>query len=449
MRSHRLVAVTSLVVFLSGLTGVASPAFASGYDDQRRDAERRAAGADQRAASARDSVEGLSFEIGQAVLALEATRSRLPAAQTELDIARQVFEGSQRESALITSRLDDARSQQASIARVIAADEARGERIRAAVGQVARRAYKGQSGATSLSVVKGATSTEDFINQYGLVTTALCTQTKTLDALRQVEATNRKSKARLSAVENKVTVLQIEADKKVAEAEAARQAAAARETEIGSLIADQSAQQQTLVQMKGRAEAEQAAAEAQSSAIAAELAGIIAQQRAAAEAARAAAAAAAAVAGKKAPPPLQRPSGTISGALFGNPTATNPISVTSEYGMRLQPVLGIWRLHAGIDLRARCETPIYAGRVGAVLSTRVLGGDGNRITIDHGFIDGNSVMTAYNHLSGYAVVPGQVVVQGQLIGYAGDTGGVSTGCHLDFQVYVNAATVNPRAYLGL
>ena len=181
----------------------------------------------------------------------------------------------------------------------------------------------------------------------------------------------------------------------------------------------------------------------------AELAGIIARQRAAAEAERAAAAAAAAAAGKPAPPALTTPTGIVAGKLFGNPTATNPMYVTSEYGMRLQPILKIYRLHAGIDLRARCETPIYAGRDGTVLSTRWLGGDGNRVMIDHGFIDGNSVVTAYNHLSRFAVSPGQKVTQGQVIGYSGDTGGVSTGCHLDFQVYINGSTVNPRPYLPL
>lgn len=120
------------------------------------------------------------------------------------------------------------------------------------------------------------------------------------------------------------------------------------------------------------------------------LAAIIAKQRAATEAARATAAAAALAAGNKAPPPVQQPSGAVPGALFGNPTSTSPIHVTSEYGMRLQPVLLIFRLHAGIDLRAPCETPIS------------------------GFVGGNSVMTAYNHLTRYAVVPRQNVAQGQL-----------------------------------
>ena len=58
-------------------------------------------------------------------------------------------------------------------------------------------------------------------------------------------------------------------------------------------------------------------------------------------------------------------------------------------------------------------------------------------------------MTAYNHLNTFAVSTGQAVRAGQLIGYAGMTGGVSRGCHLDFQVYINGTTVNPAPYLGL
>ena len=431
------------------LTAIAAPAFAGSFDDQRRDAERRAAAAQKRAEDLAASVEGLSAELGQAVLNLETTQARLPAAQAELGVAQETLDRSQRESTLIAARLEDARGQQASITEAIATDGARGQQIRAAVGQMARQAYKGQSAATSLSVVLEATSTADFISEYGVVTTALRTQTKALDAVGQLGATNRNSQARLTAVEGKVAALKAEADQKVVEADSARAAAQARQVEIEQLISAQNAQQQTLAGMKGQAEAEQAASEAESKATAAELAGIIAKQRAAAEAARAAAAAAARAAGKKAPPPVQQPSGTVSGALFGNPTSTNPIYVTSEYGMRLQPVLLIFRLHAGIDLRAPCETPIYAGRAGTVLTTATRGGDGNQVMIDHGFIGGNSVMTAYNHLTRYAVVPGQQVTQGQLVGYAGSTGGVSTGCHLDFQVYINGRTVNPRPFLGI
>jgi murein DD-endopeptidase MepM/ murein hydrolase activator NlpD len=437
--------VAAVLVTFVALPG---PAVAGDYDD-RRDAERRVAAAERRAQELQDSVEGLGADLGQAVLALQATQSRLPAAQAELAAAQETFDRSQRESTLIASRLEGARAQEASIEGTIAADRVREQDIRAAVGQLARDTIKGETEATGLSVALGATSIDEFIDKYAAVTTALRAQTKALDGLRQLDATNRNAQARLAAVGEEITGLKAEADQKVVTADAARDAAQARATEIEQLISAQAAQQQTLAGMKAQAEAEQAATEAESAAMAAELANIIAKQRAAARAARDAAAATAAAAGRKAPPPVQAPSGVVKGALFGNPTATNPIYVTSEYGMRLQPVLKIFRLHAGIDLRAPCDTAIYAGRAGTVLTTRPRGGNGNQVLIDHGFVDGNSVMTAYNHLSRYAVAPGEKVAQGQVVGYSGSTGGVSTGCHLDFQVFINGSTVNPRPYLGL
>lgn len=149
--------------------------------------------------------------------------------------------------------------------------------------------------------------------------------------------------------------------------------------------------------MKTQAATEQAEIDGQRDVLAADLARIIAQQRAAEVAARAAAAAAAAVAGKPAPPPIPAPSGNVSGSLFGNPTSTSPIYVTSEYGMRLHPILNIWRLHAGIDLRARCGTPLYAPRAGTVQWAKVRPGLGNQVMIDYGYVNGNSLMSSSNH----------------------------------------------------
>ncbi|WP_188037434.1 M23 family metallopeptidase, partial [Actinotalea sp. JY-7885] len=159
----------------------------------------------------------------------------------------------------------------------------------------------------------------------------------------------------------------------------------------------------------------------------------------------AAAAAAAAAAGKPAPPP---PSGGSSASRpFINPSSVNPMYVTSDYGMRLHPLLGYYRLHAGTDLRTWCGTPLYAGASGTVEWARARSGFGNQVMINHGYWQGQSLMSSYNHMTSFAVSGGQQVSQGQLIGYAGNTG-TSGGCHLHFEVYVNGNTRDPRPLIN-
>jgi len=71
------------------------------------------------------------------------------------------------------------------------------------------------------------------------------------------------------------------------------------------------------------------------------------------------------------------------------------------------------------------------------------GGYGLFVVIDHG----NGMSTGYAHQSQLAVSQGQLVSQGQVIGYEGSTGD-STGPHLHFEVRINGSPQNPRAYVG-
>jgi len=121
-----------------------------------------------------------------------------------------------------------------------------------------------------------------------------------------------------------------------------------------------------------------------------------------------------------------------------------PVSgpVTSGFGMRLHPVLRVWKLHDGTDLGATCGTPIrapYAGRVSAAYASA---GYGNRLMIDHGVVDGRNVVTGFNHAASYMVGVGDRVVTGQVIGFVGSTG-FSTGCHLHLMVWQNGKVVDP------
>jgi len=117
--------------------------------------------------------------------------------------------------------------------------------------------------------------------------------------------------------------------------------------------------------------------------------------------------------------------------------------LTSPFGMRVHPVLGIKRMHSGIDLAAAEGTPIYATRAGKVTTCSYqAGGAGNYVSINH--LDGFA--SIYMHMTHYVVSPGQSVSQGQLIGYVGNTG-LSTGPHLHFGISYAGTYVNPLAYV--
>lgn len=92
--------------------------------------------------------------------------------------------------------------------------------------------------------------------------------------------------------------------------------------------------------------------------------------------------------------------------------------------------------HNAVDIANSCGTPIYAaakGLVEKVFSDGYNGGYGKYLEIEHS----NETQTLYAHASKIVVSEGDMVEQGQLIAYIGNTGDTVgyTGCHLHFEVY--------------
>ena len=116
--------------------------------------------------------------------------------------------------------------------------------------------------------------------------------------------------------------------------------------------------------------------------------------------------------------------------------------MTSPFGMRFHPILHYARMHTGVDWAAPIGTPIFAAGNGTVIEAGWDGGYGRRVEIQHA----NGYVTTYNHMSGFGrgVVEGAHVVQGQTIGYLGDTG-LATGPHLHYEVIINGNFVDPMA----
>jgi murein DD-endopeptidase MepM/ murein hydrolase activator NlpD len=118
--------------------------------------------------------------------------------------------------------------------------------------------------------------------------------------------------------------------------------------------------------------------------------------------------------------------------------------ISSNFGGRRHPVLGIFRRHQGTDYAAGSGTPVRAIGDGIVIAAGSRGGYGNVIDVRHT----NGIVTRYGHLRGFAkgVRGGTRVAMGQTIGYVGMTG-LATGPHLHFEVLVNGVARNPRTTL--
>jgi murein DD-endopeptidase MepM/ murein hydrolase activator NlpD len=114
----------------------------------------------------------------------------------------------------------------------------------------------------------------------------------------------------------------------------------------------------------------------------------------------------------------------------GFPILADPIddaSVSSGFGWRVHPILGVRRFHHGVDLAAARGTPIHAAASGIVEEAGTRGANGLYIRIRHG----PQLLTSYSHLEQLAtnIHRGAWVMRGQVIGSVGMTG-LATGPHL-------------------
>ena len=100
--------------------------------------------------------------------------------------------------------------------------------------------------------------------------------------------------------------------------------------------------------------------------------------------------------------------------------------------------------HSGIDLVAAMGTAVRAMASGTVTVINDRNGYGLHVIIDHG----NGISTLYGHLSASAVVTGEDVVSGEVIGAVG-TSGNSTGPHLHFEIRRNGVPQDPTEDLPL
>ena len=128
------------------------------------------------------------------------------------------------------------------------------------------------------------------------------------------------------------------------------------------------------------------------------------------------------------------------GGVFAWP-APSYTRISSEYGWRIHPTLGVRKFHNGVDMAAPGGSPILAAYSGVVAAAAYSTTMGNYIYLNHG----NGLVTIYMHASALYVSAGQKVSKGDKIAAVGTTGR-STGNHLHFGVRLNGSYQEPMQY---
>ena len=118
--------------------------------------------------------------------------------------------------------------------------------------------------------------------------------------------------------------------------------------------------------------------------------------------------------------------------------------VTMEFGPNLHPVTAQWYLHKGFDIAGSVGVPVVASANGKVVELGFDPGYGMYVWLRHKY----GFRTRYSHLQNISVSEGEEVVQGSVLGTLGNTG-ISTGPHLDFQIWLGTDVVDPAAFLKI
>lgn len=120
---------------------------------------------------------------------------------------------------------------------------------------------------------------------------------------------------------------------------------------------------------------------------------------------------------------------------------TQPFGCTGFY--REAPIASCPEgFHSGIDIARPQGIPITAAAPGIAYPIADPERYGNHVLIQHQ----GGLATLYAHMVGFAVVWGQPIRAGEVIGYVGSTGN-STGPHLHFEVRFGGVPRDPMPYL--
>jgi murein DD-endopeptidase MepM/ murein hydrolase activator NlpD len=99
--------------------------------------------------------------------------------------------------------------------------------------------------------------------------------------------------------------------------------------------------------------------------------------------------------------------------------------------------------HFGIDIAAKEDAPVKSVLDGKVISASYTLETGYVIEVQHK----NDLVSIYKHNSKLLKKPGNFVKAGEVIAFVGNTGTLSSGPHLHFELWHDGRSLNPKDYI--
>lgn len=444
-RRHAALVVGTTVAFISalGVAGLAdgnalatpaqaapSPAVlmpAADGDDDRDSVARKQADSAQHIDDLTSQLEGIDSSLAQVYVDLERLNGQIPGAEAQLKSAQQAFEAADRQHQLALDQLDSAEAEQSRIAREIDEAEKQQDEANQAIGALAREMYRGDMSSPELLALTSQ-GTGEIGDRAAAADTLTRSQTRALNEALALKARQENQAQRQEAVTERIANLEQTARQASEQARTSKEEADKHLSELTAMKSDRDQKKKEWESQKKTAQSQLTKWQEEFDAMSAKLAEIDAANRAAA-------AQQAASSGNFAP----------AGSMFTSPLHI-PLQITSPFGWRHHPILGVDRYHNGTDFAAPCGSPQYPIAPGTVVAAQQETAGGNVLYINHGMINGHSWVSAHVHLSSFAVPVGAHVDRSTVVGYTGATG-YATGCHLHLSLMQDGVDVDPTDFL--
>lgn len=99
--------------------------------------------------------------------------------------------------------------------------------------------------------------------------------------------------------------------------------------------------------------------------------------------------------------------------------------------------------HYAVDIVVAKDTPVKATADGTVIFAEWTTQTGYIIIIDHG----NGLISAYKHNAFVTKAQGELVKAGEVVAISGNTGELTTGPHLHFELWSNGYPIDPTTFI--